>query len=65
MIPEIGIWRAAHLMLKRYGHGAIAKSISLAEELAATGDHAGAVTWCRITDAIEQLVNTTPPGPLH
>jgi hypothetical protein len=63
MIPEIDIWRAANLMLKRYGDGAIAKSVRLAEELAAEGDHAGVAVWLRITDAVEQLANTT--GPLH
>jgi hypothetical protein len=65
VIPEIVIWRAANLMLKRYGDEAIAKSVSLAEELAAEGDRAGAAVWRRITEAIEQLANTKPPGPLQ
>jgi len=25
----------------------------------------GAATWRRITDAVAQLANTTPPGPVH
>lgn len=33
-----------------------------ADELAAAGDTAGAVVWCRIIDAVDQLSNTTPPG---
>ena len=65
MIPEIDIWRAATLMLKRYGENALEQSATRADELAAEGDHDGAVTWRRITDAVLQFANTTPPGPLH
>lgn len=35
VIPEIDIWRAATLMLKRYGESALAQSAARAEELAA------------------------------
>ena len=65
VIPEIDIWRAATLMLKRYGDKALEQSITRADELAADGEHDGADTWRRITVAVEQLANTTPPGPLH
>jgi hypothetical protein len=65
VIPEIDIWRAATLMLKRYGDKALEQSITRADELAADGDHAGADTWRRIIAAVEQLSNTTPPRPLH
>ena len=65
MIPEIDIWRAATLMLKRYGENALEQSATRADELAAEGDHDGAVTWRRITSAVGQLANTTPPGPPH
>ena len=65
MIPEIDIWRAATLMLKRYGENALEQSATRADELAAEGDHNGAVTWRRIADAVVQLANNTPPGPPH
>jgi hypothetical protein len=65
VIPEIDIWRAANLMLKRYGEKALEESATRADELAADGDQDGAVTWRRITDAVGQLANTTPPGPVH
>jgi hypothetical protein len=53
-------------MLKRYGEKALEQSGTCAGELAAEGDHDGAVTWRRrISDAVLQLANTTPPGPLH
>jgi hypothetical protein len=65
VIPEIGIWRAANLMLKRYGEKALEQSATRADELAADGDHDGATTWRRITAAVAELANNTPPGPLH
>ena len=42
VIPEIDIWRAANLMLKRYGDKALEESATRADELAAAGDHDGA-----------------------
>jgi len=65
VIPEIDIWRAATLMLKRYGDKALEQSRTRIDELAADGDHDGADTWRRIAIAVEQLANTTPTGPLH
>jgi len=65
VIPEIDIWRAATLMLKRYGEKALEQSAKRAEELAAVGDDDGAVTWRRVADAVKQLENNTPPGPVH
>ena len=62
MIPEIDIWRAANLMLKRYGAKAAEESAARADELAAQDDYNGAAVWHRITDAVGQLANTTPPG---
>jgi hypothetical protein len=66
VIPEIDIWRAAALMLRRYGDKALEQSRTRIDELAADGDHDGADAWRRITTAVEQLTNTpTPPGLLH
>ena len=65
MISEIDIWRVAKLMLQRYGDEAEAESAIRMQELALNGDSAGAAVWRRVTDAIGQLVNTTPPGPMH
>jgi hypothetical protein len=65
MVPEIDIWRVANLMLKRYGDEVDIESAILAEALAEAGDWAGEAIWRRIIDAIGQLENTTPPGPLH
>jgi len=65
VIPEIDIWRAANLMLKRYGEKALEESDARADELAAADDHNGVAVWRRIRDAVVQLANTTPSGPVH
>jgi hypothetical protein len=65
LIPEIDIWRAAQLMIKRYGDTAVEESATRANELALAGDNAGAETWRRIMAAVEQLANKTPPGRVH
>jgi hypothetical protein len=65
VIPEIDIWRTASLMLKRYRDKALEESAARAHELAAQDDYNGAAVWRRITDAVGQLANQTPPGPLH
>ena len=64
MIPELDFWRAAGLMLKRYGDKALEQSSARANELTGDGDHDAADTWRRITTAVAQLANT-PPAPPH
>jgi len=65
VIPEIDIWRAAQLMLKRFGGEALKESAARADELVAAGDDNGAAVWRRITFAVSQLANTAPPGRVH
>jgi hypothetical protein len=65
VIPEIDIWRAAALVLKRYGEQALEESAARADELMSAGDDDGGVTWRRIMDAVTQLENNTPPGAVH
>ena len=65
MIPEIDIWPAAQLMLRRYGDKALEESAARADEMAALDDYHRQATWRRITDAVSQLANMTPPGTLH
>ena len=64
VIPEIDVWRTANLMFRRYGDKAIEESSERADELAAQDDYNGEAIWRRITDAVSQFVNTTPPGSL-
>jgi hypothetical protein len=65
MIPGIDIWRVANLMLKRYGDEADIESARRAGELWEVGDEAGVAIWRRVTGAVRQLVNVTPPTPIH
>ena len=65
MIPEIDIWRAAQLMLRRYGDKALEESSTRADELMAARDDNGAAVWRRIATAVAELANTTPPGRVH
>jgi hypothetical protein len=65
VIPEIDIWRAAQLILRRYGDKVIEESAARADELVATGDDNGAAVWRRIMDAVTQLSNRTPPGRVY
>ena len=53
-------------MLKRFGDNAHKESATpRADSLETEGDRDGAATWRRITDAVEQLANPTPTGPVH
>jgi hypothetical protein len=54
----------ANLMLKRYGDNAEAES-QTGRGARCAGDPNGMVVWLRIIDAIGQLANTAPPGPVH
>jgi hypothetical protein len=65
LIPEIEIWRAANLMLKRYGDKAIEETAARADELATQDDYNGEAVWRRITDAVRQLPNRTIAGTLR
>jgi hypothetical protein len=67
--PDIGsrslVAKAANLMLKRYGDLAEAESARPADELWEVGDAAGVAVWRLVMGAVRQLVNVTPPGPVH
>jgi hypothetical protein len=65
VIPDIDIWRAAQLMLKRFGDKAVEESAAHADELAAKNDFHGEAPRRRITEAVSQLAKMMPPGPLH
>jgi hypothetical protein len=65
VIPEIDIWRAAALMLKRYGEQALKESALRADDLMSSGDDDGAATWRRIMAAVTQIESKSPPGAVH
>jgi hypothetical protein len=41
------------------------ESEARADELAAADDYNGVAVWRRIGDAVVQLANKTPTGPVH
>jgi hypothetical protein len=65
VISELEIWRAANLLLKRYGDKAGEEGTARADALADAGDRKGEAVWRRITQSVAQLANKTPPGPVH
>jgi hypothetical protein len=64
VISELEIWRAANLLLKRYGDKARTEGTARADALAEAGDREGAAVWRRITEAVAQLANKSPSGAL-
>jgi hypothetical protein len=62
VIPEIDTWRAANLMLKRYGEKALEESEARADE---RRRYNGVAVWRRIRDAVVLLANKTLTGPVH
>ena len=55
MIPEIDIWRAAQLMLKRYGDNALEGELLALTNWRSRAMTRGRATWRRIMAAVEQL----------
>jgi hypothetical protein len=56
MIPEIDIWRSAHVMVKRYGRDAPIEAARRADALLDEGDMNGHQVWCWIVRAVEELL---------
>jgi len=68
MIDEIDVWRAAKLLVDRYGEAAWFEAAQRADALLEAGDIAGSATWRRIVKAVEALGDTRPPDegtPVH
>ena len=65
MTSDLDLWRAAKLLVDRYGEKATIEAMKRADALAAQGDAAGKVVWLRILEAVEQLQSTEPVGPVH
>jgi hypothetical protein len=61
MIPDLDMWQAVLLMVKRYGADAAVEAAARADELLDEGDVDGArVWWQRIANAIDRLQAETP-----
>ena len=64
-MKDLDVWRAAKMLIDRHGDTAPAEAMKRADALAAQGDAADKVVWLRILEAIEELQNTVPSGPVH
>ena len=62
IIPDIDIWRAAHLMLQRYEGEAIQEAERRAAELEEAGDAEGQTVWLRIAATVEELQRRPSKG---
>ncbi len=58
MIDDRDIWRAAELLVERYGDGAGAEAAKRADELLSSGDEEGGAVWPRIQEAVFDLQTT-------
>jgi hypothetical protein len=55
MIPELDIWRAANLLIRKHGANADLEAAKRADLMLDRGDDDGRLLWSRIRRAIETL----------
>jgi hypothetical protein len=65
VIPEIDIWRAAQLMLKRYGDNALEESAARADELVLPATIAGRPCGAGSLPLSPSSRTKPRPGPVH
>jgi hypothetical protein len=64
MTSDLDIYRAANLLIDRYGADALIEAAQMIDRMLANGDHEGRIVWRRIKRAIETL-QANPSGPVH
>lgn len=65
MIPEIDMWRAANLLVKRHGRDAAIVAGQRADECLSAGDTEGQRIWKHIVEAILELLRDKPEEGEH
>ncbi len=60
MISDLDIWRAARIMVKRYGKDAATEATGRADEFLDQGNIDGQRLWMRIVQAIEEMQRERP-----
>ncbi len=67
MIPDLDIYRAANLLVKRHGPDAPIEAAMRADAMLEAGDLDGYAVWKRILRAVEELqrVEPRPGGKVH
>ena len=58
MISHLDLWRAANILIERYGTEAAFVAAQHADEMLATGDVEGELVWKRVLAAINELHRT-------
>jgi len=64
-MDERDIWRAAKILIDRYGDDAAVRAAMRADEMLEAGDLDGQRVWKRIAAAIEELTSSDPGGKVH
>jgi len=64
MIEDIDIYRTANLLIKKHGEGADLHAAEKADEMLASGDMEGSLTWKRILAAINAIRRPAEPNEL-
>ena len=65
MLDDIDIWRAAKVLIDRYGDEAPAEAMKRADNMEAIGDEVGTAVWRRIRQYVCELQRTRPKGAVH
>ena len=60
MLSDLDLWRAAKIMVMRYGDGAATEAAMRADEFLEQGNHDGKRLWMRKMQAIEELQRERP-----
>ena len=60
MLSDLDLWRAANIMIKRYGDGAATEAAMRADEFLDQGSIDGQRLWMWIVQAIEELQRERP-----
>jgi hypothetical protein len=64
MISDVDVWRAANLLIRRFGEEAELEAARRADQMLERGDRDGQRVWMAIRQAVAQL-QAPRSGPLH
>jgi len=62
MSSDTEVYRAANLIIQKYGDGAIIYAGARADKLLADGDEQGKKMWLRVLDAVQELLTDVRPA---
>ncbi len=60
MIPDIDIYRSAHVLVKHHGQDAPIEAAMRADAMLDKGDLDGYAVWKRVLKAVEELLRVEP-----